>query len=162
LRGQAYLGMLNDAPITSESAAIAAAVPATSKSVSSSSTTDLTNSGNPAHGNQNANSSSTPPTAAGEPPIIQINGDNPAIIDVGDSYQDLGATITGPTDADKNLGLKYFLNGALVSDILIDTTSSLPLIDFAPSVFDYNSTTTLQTAASITPMTPAPVFGQQL
>jgi hypothetical protein len=41
---------------------------------------------------------------------------------VGESYQDLGATITGPTDADKNLGLKYFLNGQLVSDIVIDTT----------------------------------------
>jgi Domain of unknown function (DUF5011) len=60
--------------------------------------------------------------ASSTPPTIQINGDNPAIIHVGDSYQDLGATITGPTDADKNLGLKYFLNGALVSDIVIDTT----------------------------------------
>lgn len=29
--------------------------------------------------------------------------------------------IAGPTDADKNLSLKYFLNGALVSDIVIDT-----------------------------------------
>jgi hypothetical protein len=28
----------------------------------------------------------------------------------------------GPTNADKNLGLKYFLNGALVSDIAIDAT----------------------------------------
>jgi hypothetical protein len=41
---------------------------------------------------------------ASEPPIIEINGDNPAIIHIGDAYQDLGATITGPTDADKNLG----------------------------------------------------------
>ena len=41
----------------------------------------------------------------------------------GESYQDLGATITGPTDADKNLGLKYFLNGELVSDIVIDTSA---------------------------------------
>jgi Domain of unknown function (DUF5011) len=57
-----------------------------------------------------------------EPPTIQINGDNPAHVTVGATYQDLGATITGPTDADKNLGLKYFLNGALVSDIVIDTT----------------------------------------
>jgi Domain of unknown function (DUF5011) len=97
------------------------AAAATPGSVSSSSTPDLTNSGNPAHANQNA--SSTPPAASsGEPPIIQVNGDNPAIIHVGDSYQDPGATITGPTDADKNLGLKYFLNGTLVSDIVIDTT----------------------------------------
>jgi hypothetical protein len=41
--------------------------------------------------------------ASSTPPTIQINGDNPAIIHVGDSYQDLGATITGPTDADKNI-----------------------------------------------------------
>jgi hypothetical protein len=32
------------------------------------------------------------------------------------------ATITDPK-ADLNLGLKYFLNGALVSDIVIDTTN---------------------------------------
>lgn len=44
------------------------------------------------------------------------------MIHVGDSYADLGATITGPIDADKNLGLKYFLSGKLVSDIVIDTS----------------------------------------
>jgi hypothetical protein len=38
-----------------------------------------------------------------EPPTIQINGDNPAHVTVGATYQDLGATITGPTDADKNI-----------------------------------------------------------
>ncbi len=43
------------------------------------------------------------------------------MIHVGDSYADLGATITAP-ESDKNLGLKYFLNGRLVSDIVIDTT----------------------------------------
>src|SRR5260370_4858313 len=35
-------------------------------------------------------------------PVIQINGDNPAFIQVGASYADLGATITGP-QADLNL-----------------------------------------------------------
>jgi len=63
--------------------------------------------------------SSTPPSA---PPVIQINGDNPAHVMVGATYQDLGATITGPTDTDKILGLKYFLTGALVSNIVIDTS----------------------------------------
>jgi hypothetical protein len=38
-----------------------------------------------------------------------------------DNYADLGATIVAP-DADKNLGLRYFLNGALVSDIVVDTS----------------------------------------
>ena len=36
---------------------------------------------------------------------------------VGASYADLGATITGP-HADLNLGIKTFLNGALVSNIV--------------------------------------------
>jgi hypothetical protein len=38
------------------------------------------------------------------PPIIAITGDNPAALHVGDSYADLGATITGP-QADLNLGI---------------------------------------------------------
>jgi hypothetical protein len=65
--------------------------------------------------------SSTDPTASGTPwtiastspaipPVLSINGDNPAIIHVGDTYADLGATITGP-QADKNLDIKTYLNG---------------------------------------------------
>jgi len=52
-----------------------------------------------------------------------MNGDNPAIIQVGATYNDLGAQITGPT-ADLNLGIKTFLNGALVSNIVLDTTQA--------------------------------------
>jgi len=55
------------------------------------------------------------------PPVIQINGDNPATINVGTTYNDLGATITGP-QADLNLGIQTYLNGQLVSQIAIDTT----------------------------------------
>jgi hypothetical protein len=33
-------------------------------------------------------------TTSGTPPVIQINGDNPAVIRVGDTYADPGATIT--------------------------------------------------------------------
>jgi hypothetical protein len=65
------------------------------------------------------NSSST------TPPTIAINRDNPAIINVGDSYADLGATVsdTGPGRAgETNLGYKTFLNGTLVSNIVIDTS----------------------------------------
>jgi len=64
------------------------------------------------------NSASTTPST---PPTITINGDNPSIIHVGDTYADLGATIsdTGPGQAgDSNLGLTTFLNGALVSNIV--------------------------------------------
>jgi hypothetical protein len=39
-----------------------------------------------------------------------VNGDNPATVDVGATYQDLGATITGP-QADLNLGLSVIVDG---------------------------------------------------
>jgi hypothetical protein len=39
--------------------------------------------------------------ASTTPPTIAINGDNPAVIHVGDTYADPDATITGPT-ADLN------------------------------------------------------------
>jgi hypothetical protein len=60
-------------------------------------------------------------TTRDTPPVIQINGGNPAIIHIGDSYADVGATITGP-QADLNLGIRTYLNGAPVSTIQIDTT----------------------------------------
>jgi hypothetical protein len=128
---------------------------------------DLTNSGNP----DNANSSSP-----AQPPVIQINGENPAHLHVGDSYQDLGATITAPV-ADKNLGIKTFLNGALVSDIVLDTsavatdtidyvvtdptgvtaTSTRTVIIQAPAsvplVPDYSASTTLPSAPASTATT---------
>jgi hypothetical protein len=71
-----------------------------------------------------SDASTTAQTATSNtPPIIQINGSNPAVIQVGDTYADLGATITGP-QADLNLGIKTFLNGALVSNIVIDTSAA--------------------------------------
>jgi hypothetical protein len=54
----------------------------------------------------------SPGAASTTAPTITINGDNPAIIHVGDTYGDLGATITGP-QADLNLGIKTFLNGPM-------------------------------------------------
>jgi hypothetical protein len=81
------------------------------------------NSGDPSSQNSSSTSSKSvsSSTPAGVPPTIVIAGANPAIIHVGDTYADLGATITGPK-ADLNLGLKYFLKGALVSDIVLDTS----------------------------------------
>src|ERR1700692_4209634 len=60
--------------------------------------------------------------ASTTPSSIAINGDDPAVIHVGDTYTDLGATITGP-QADLNLNLRTFLNGQFVSNIVIDTSS---------------------------------------
>jgi hypothetical protein len=50
-------------------------------------------------------SGSATPAPDTAPPTITINGTNPAIIHIGDSYADLGATITGP-QADPNLGIR--------------------------------------------------------
>jgi hypothetical protein len=64
-------------------------------------------------------------SASTTPPTITINGGNPSIITVGDSYADLGATVsdTGQGQAgDTNLGYETFLNGTLVSNIVLDTS----------------------------------------
>jgi hypothetical protein len=107
---------------------------------------DLTNSGNPDNANPSIATSSA--GASSTPPAIKINGDNPAHVSVGETYNDLGATITGP-QVDLNLGVRYFLNGALVSDIVLDTSAAAThtiIIDAPPLIPDYNSTTTLPSA----------------
>jgi hypothetical protein len=105
-------------------ASTASSVPANSGSSSNSATPDA---------------SATPDTT---PPTITINGGNPAHISVGSSYADLGATVTD--NVDKNLGLKYFLNGALVSDIVIDTSAA------ATDTIDYIATDTAGNTATST------------
>jgi hypothetical protein len=90
------------------------------------------------------NSASTTPTT---PPTITINGANPAIIEVGDSYADLGATVsdTGPGQAGAtNLGVTTFLNGTLVSNIVIDTSQvATDTIDYVAT--DQNGLTATST-----------------
>jgi hypothetical protein len=92
------------------------------------------------------NSASTTPTT---PPTITINGDNPAIIEVGDSYADLGATVsdTGPGQAgDANLGYQTFLNGTLVSNIVIDTSQvATDTIDYVVTDTDGLTATSTRT-----------------
>ena len=62
---------------------------------------------------------------------------------MGGSYADLGATITAP-QADLNLGYKTFLNGTLVSNIVIDTSS------VATDTIDYVATDRWGNAATST------------
>jgi hypothetical protein len=57
------------------------------------------------------------------PPVIQINGDNPATIAVGAAYRDLGATIVGPT-ADLNLGIHTFVGEIPIDEAIIDTSTT--------------------------------------
>ena len=61
-----------------------------------------------------AASAASPPAQAGAP-VIQVLGNNPAVLQIGVSYVDLGATITGPTDADRNLGIHYMVDGIPVT-----------------------------------------------
>jgi hypothetical protein len=73
------------------------------------------------------------PSSDTTPPIIAINGNNTAHVNVGDTYVDLGAIITGP-QADLNLGIKTFLNGMLTSNIVVDTSqAATDTIDYVVS-----------------------------
>jgi hypothetical protein len=71
-------------------------------------------SGTPSSGNTQATDT---------PPVIQINGDNPATVQVGATYNDLGATITGPQQ-DLNLGISTYVNGVAISPVQIDTSTA--------------------------------------
>jgi hypothetical protein len=60
-------------------------------------------------------------------PVITLLGDNPAVITVGSSYIDLGATVTDTNEngeVNNNLGLHFNVNGVDVTDISIDTTAT--------------------------------------
>jgi hypothetical protein len=82
-------------------------------------------------------------TTSDTPPVITINGDNPAYISVDATYNDLGATITGP-QADLNLGINAFLNGTLTSNIVLDTSAA------ATDTIDYVATDTWGNTATST------------
>jgi len=81
-------------------------------------------------------SAPTPPTIFGTttPPSISIQGDNPSVIQIGDTYTDLGAIATD--NQGTTLGYKTFLNGTLVSNIVINTTQ------VATDTLDYVATDT--------------------
>lgn len=75
-----------------------------------------------------------------EYPIITINGNNPANINVGDTYNDLGATVTD--NKDNNLGIKIFVNNVEVNQIQLDTsTSTTYTITYSATDQDGNTTT---------------------
>jgi hypothetical protein len=76
---------------------------------------------------QNISSGTTQGESHG-PPIISIQGDNPAHISIGSQYQDLGAVITGPRDSDRNLGIQLFLDGIAVDSISLDTRTERNLL----------------------------------
>jgi hypothetical protein len=65
---------------------------------------------------------SPPAPPSNEPPVITVNGNSTSTISVGDSYIDLGATISD--DHDQNLGLHFSVNGIDVPDVTLDTSTS--------------------------------------
>jgi hypothetical protein len=100
-------------------------------------------------------SSASSGAASDTVPIIQINGDNPAIVQIGDTYNDLGATIAGPT-ADLNLGITTYVNGVETSPVRIDTsTAATDTIDYVAT--DQNGLTSTSTRTVIIEASPSVV-----
>ena len=84
-------------------------------------------------------------TTSPQAPVIQINGNDPAIIQVGATYTDLGATITGP-QADLNLGIQTYVNGMLMNPVQIDTsTTATDTIDYVVTDSSGNTSTSTRT-----------------
>jgi hypothetical protein len=101
-------------------------------------------------------SAPTPPTISGTttPPSINIQGNNPAAINVGDNYTDLGAIVHDNQGHD--LSYRTFINGALSGNILIDTSQvATDTIDYVATDTWGNTTTSTRTviiqAASFSP-----------
>ena len=65
---------------------------------------------------------STPDGSDTQAPTITIQGNNPANINIGATYSDLGATVTD--NVNENLGIKTYLDGTLVTQVTLDTASS--------------------------------------
>ena len=55
-----------------------------------------------------------------EAPTITISGNNPALISVGDMYNDLGVTVTD--NVDLNLGYQIFVGSTPIDQAMIDTS----------------------------------------
>jgi hypothetical protein len=57
-----------------------------------------------------------------EAPTITINGSNPATLHVGDTYNDLGATVTDNVDV--NLGIRVFVGSTPLDQVVLDTSEA--------------------------------------
>jgi hypothetical protein len=83
-------------------------------------------------------------SATTTPPSIDIQGSNPATINVGDTYTDLGATVHD--NQGHNLSYRMFINGVLSGNILIDTSQA--------------ATDTIDYVATVLGATPRPALAQ--
>ena len=55
-------------------------------------------------------------------PVVEVFGNNPAEINIGDTYADLGASFTD--DHDDNLGIDTFVDGVEVETVTLDTSEA--------------------------------------
>jgi hypothetical protein len=78
------------------------------------------------------------------PPTITINGNNPATIHVGDTYNDLGATVKD--NAGHDLTVHTYVNGSLLEPVTLNTSSAVTdTIDYvATDTWGNTSTSTRQ------------------
>jgi hypothetical protein len=108
-------------------------------------------SGSSALGAQTDATTTTTSANDNEPPVIHINGNNPAEVNVGDTYADLGATITSPT-ADLNLGIHLYVDGVAVDAVQLDTstaaTHSVDYVATDPAGLTATSTRTVIVSAA--------------
>ncbi len=81
----------------------------------------------------------------GAAPSIEIDGENPAHILIGAQYADLGARITGPTQADTNLGIHTFLDGLAVDALSLDTSTTTTYIIEYVATNEYGTSTSTRT-----------------
>jgi intein/homing endonuclease len=75
-------------------------------------------------GASSSGNSGSSSSATSTPPVIQVNGDDPATIQVGAAYNDLGASITSP-QTDLNLGISVSVDGGATTTpdkITLDTS----------------------------------------
>jgi hypothetical protein len=69
-----------------------------------------------------ASSTFSPTTPDTIPPIITLNGANPAHLHIGDTYSDLGATVTD--NVDQNIGVHAFVGSTPIEQAVIDTSTT--------------------------------------
>ncbi len=85
------------------------------------------------------------------PPSIQIQGNNPATINVGDTYTDLGAIVHDNQGND--LSYRTFINGVLSGNVLIDTSqAATDTIDYVATDTWGNTATSTRTLSSKQPL----------
>jgi hypothetical protein len=104
-------------------------------------------------------SAPTAPTISGPttPPSINIRGNNPATINVGDTYTDLGAIVHDNQGHD--LSYRTFINGALSGNILIDTSKvATDTIDYVATDTWGNTATSTRTVIIETASSSSPVL----